>query len=190
MASGKEYLEFLGLEIARRKFYIAEKVEKVVEDLCRRTEALEAENSELRARAEALACGREEIGEAILSAKTISQQLIAEAREQAETMLEEARKKAECLVAEAEERTSELSAACESREQKTIRAVEDCYLRMREECLGTAKILDSEWQRFLCSFGEEAPKGEQELPGDLSERLGAIAQSLSEIDADNENQET
>ena len=190
MVSGKEYLESLGLEIARRKFYLAEKVERVIEDLRRRTEALEAENADLRTRAEALACGREEIGEAILSAKTISQQIIAEAREEAESLLQGARTEAERLVSEAEGKAGTLSAEHEEREQKTIQAVEDCYLRMREECLQTAKTLDSEWQRFLCSFGEDAPKKKDDLPEDLEERLSAIAQSLSEISEEGEKQES
>ena len=83
MPSGKEYFESLGLEIAKRKYYNAAKVESVIGEFSRRAAALEEENASLRKRVEALACGREEIGEAILSAKTISQQLIAEAREDA-----------------------------------------------------------------------------------------------------------
>ena len=90
MPSGKEYFESLGLEIAKRKYYNAAKVESVIGEFSRRAAALEEENASLRKRVEALACGREEIGEAILSAKTISQQLIAEAKEQAETILAEA----------------------------------------------------------------------------------------------------
>ena len=92
MALGKEYFESLGLEIAKRKYYNAAKVESVIEDFSRRAAvlegekaalekgraALESENAALRTRAEALSCGREEIGDAILSAKVISQQLLAD----------------------------------------------------------------------------------------------------------------
>ena len=92
-------------------------------------------------------------------------------------------------MSEAEGKAGTLSAEHEEREQKTIQAVEDCYLRMREECLKTAKTLDGEWQRFLCSFGEDAPGKKEGLPEDLEERLSAIAQSLSEISEDGEKQE-
>ncbi len=183
MALGKEYLESLGLEIAKRKYYNAAKVESVIEDFKRRSAALEGENASLRERVEALSCGREEIGEAILSAKTIARQLIAEAQEQADALLAEARDKAEAIVSEAEEKSRELTAACEEREQKTIRGAQDCYLQLRERCLGAVTLLDGEWQRFLCSLGDEPPK-EEALPGDLEEKLGAIARSLDEIGAD------
>ena len=49
MATGKELLESLGLEIAKRKYYNAAKVESVIEDYDRRTAALREENAALRA---------------------------------------------------------------------------------------------------------------------------------------------
>ena len=183
MATGKEYLESLGLEIAKRKYYNAAKVESVIGDFSRRIAALEEENASLRARAEALACGRVEIGDAILSAKTISQQIIAEAREQADAILAEARAEADRLAGESEESSRALKAACEEREQRTVRAAQDCYLQLREQCLSAVRLLDEEWQRFLCSFDDEAPEKEA-LPDDLSERLGAIAQSLDALGAE------
>ena len=184
MVSGKEYLESLGLEIAKRKYYNAAKVESVIGDFSRRIAALEEENSSLRARAESLACGRVEIGDAILSAKTISQQIIAEAREQADAILAEARAEAERIAEETQENARAATAACEAREQRTIRAVEDCYLQLREQCLDAVRMLDGEWQRFLCAFGEDAPEKEEALPEDLSERLGELAAGLAELEED------
>ena len=174
MPSGKEYFESLGLEIAKRKYYNAAKVESVIGEFSRRAAALEEENASLRKRVEALACGREEIGEAILSAKTISQQLIAEAKEQAETILADARAEAGRLTAEAEER-----------EQRTIRAAQESYLQLRGQCQSAVKLLDGEWQRFLCSFGDELPAKEEALPGDFADRLGALAACLAEMDEEN-----
>ena len=87
---------------------------------------------------------------------------------------------------EAEDRLRERSAACETRERETFRAVKEGYLRLREECLGTAKQLDGEWQRFLCSFGDRAPEEEQALPEDLPDRLGELAACFAELEADDE----
>ena len=185
MPSGKEYFESLGLEIAKRKYYNAAKVESVIGEFSRRAAALEEENASLRKRVEALACGREEIGEAILSAKTISQQLIAEAKEQAETILAAARAEAGRLTAEAEERSRALAAAAEEREQRTIRAAQESYLQLRGQCQSAVKLLDGEWQRFLCSFGDELPAKEEALPGDFADRLGALAACLAEMDEEN-----
>lgn len=185
MPSGKEYFESLGLEIAKRKYYNAAKVESVIGEFSRRAAALEEENASLRKRVEALACGREEIGEAILSAKTISQQLIAEAKEQAETILADARAEAGRLTADAEERSRALAAAAEEREQRTIRAAQESYLQLRGQCQSAVKLLDGEWQRFLCSFGDELPAKEEALPGDFADRLGALAACLAEMDEEN-----
>lgn len=185
MPTGKEYFESLGLEIAKRKYYNAAKVESVIGDFSRRAAALEEENASLRKRVEALACGREEIGEAILSAKTISQQLIAEAKEQAETILADARAEAGRLTAEAEERSRALAAAAEEREQKTIRAAQESYLQLRGQCQDAVRLLDGEWQRFLCSFADDLPEKKEALPGDLADRLGALAACIAEIDEEN-----
>ncbi len=198
MALGREYLELLGLEIAKKKYYNASRVESVIEDFSRRAAALERENVTLREQAQKLSSGREEIGEAILSAKAISQQIIAEAKEQAETILAEAREEAARIVAEAEEQTVRLSAEAEEktraltaeREQRAVRAAEESYLQLREKALETVRLLDGEWQRFLCALGDGAPEKEA-LPADLADKLGEIAQSLDEIGAaDEDNRET
>ena len=197
MALGKEYLESLGLEIAKKKYYNAARVESVIGDFGRRTAALEneksslasenaalkGENAALRERAAALACGREEIGDAILSAKVISQQLIAEAKEQAEAILAEARRQADSLLSEAEKQARAMKAACEEREQLAVSAAGESYLHLREKSLETVRLLDGEWQRFLCALGEDGTRKEP-LPADLEDKLGAIAQSLDEIGAD------
>ena len=81
MPLDREYLESLGLEIAKRKYYNASKVESVITGFSERAAALESENASLRERMEALSAGREEIGDAILSAKTIARQLIAAGRD-------------------------------------------------------------------------------------------------------------
>ena len=190
MALSREYLESLGLEIAKRKYYNAARVESVIEELSRRSAALEEENVSLRKRIDSMSYSREEICEAILSAKTIAQHLVAEAREEADGILAGAREEAARTLAEAEERHRVLFAECDGLEQKTIRNMENCYLQIREQGLSSVKLLDEEWRRFLCSFGEgAAQKADPALPEDLAERLGAIAESFSELRAEDEEPE-
>ena len=209
MALDRDYLESLGLEIAKKKYYNAAKVEGVIETLRQRASALESENAALRERAETLSHDREEIGDAILSARTIARQIIAEAQEKADGLLAEAQEKADALLAgarekadallseakekasglasEAEERCRAQRESCEEREQRTIRSAQELYLQLREQCLDAAKQLDGEWQRFLCSFGEpETVSAEDALPDDLDEKLGQLAEYLSEIEEDGE----
>ena len=196
MPLDREYLESLGLEIAKRKYYNASKVESVITGFSERAAALESENASLRERMEALSAGREEIGDAILSAKTIARQLIAEAQEKADALLaaanreagetlSAAKEKAEALLAEAEEKRRALLEDGQTREQKTIRGAQEAYLHLREQCLDAVKLLDGEWQRFLCSFADE-PGEEGKLPDDLAERLGELAECLSDISGEGE----
>ena len=195
MALDQEYLKSLGLEIARKKYYNAAKVETVIDDFRRRSTQLLDENAALHERLDALSYGREEIGDAILSAKTIAQHLLAEAQEKSERLLAEAQEKAERLLAEAQEKAERLSAEdeerrraaredCAAREQEAVERVRNWYVRQREQHLEAVRLLDEDWQRFLCSLGEsDAPKADA-LPDDLSEKLGAIAADLDAIEND------
>lgn len=204
MALDREILSSLGLEIAKKKYYNASKVESVIEDMRRHAAAQDEENAALRARLEVLSYGKEEIGDAILSAKTIAQQLLAEAQEEADKLLSgareeadrllskakseagrlvsDAREEAERLVTEAEEQRAARLGDCERYEQEAIRKVESAYVQLREQYTGAIRTLDQDWQRFLCSLGDGAePKTEDALPEDLADRLGAIAESLEAL---------
>ncbi len=171
MALDKTYLESLGLEIAKRKYYNAARVESVIEDFCRRSTTLEEENRALHARLEELSFGREEIGDAILSAKTIAQQLISEAREKSESILREAREEAERTVSEARRKSEEILSGCEGRERQAFEQVRNCYEHLREQHVSSLELLDREWQSFLCSLDEEAQRDEEAAP--LPENAGS-----------------
>ncbi len=188
MALDKEYLESLGLEIAKKKYYNAAKVESVIEELHRRSAQLIDENAALQERLGSLSYGREEIGDAILSAKTIAQHLLAEAQEKADRLLAEAREQADRLAAEAEEKRQRVFDACAAREQEAVERVRNCYVQLRELHLSSVEQLDGDWQRFLCSLGD----GEEDaaLPDDLDEKLGAIAAGLDAIDGESPEDES
>lgn len=199
MALDKEYLESLGLEIAKKKYYNAAKVESVIEELRRRSAQLLDENAALQERLGSVSYGREEIGDAILSAKTIAQHLLAEAQEKADRLAAEAREKADRLLAEAREKADRLAAEaeekrqrvfdeCSAREQEAVERVRNCYVQLRELHLSSVEQLDGDWQRFLCSLGD----GEEDaaLPDDLDEKLGAIAAGLDAIDGESPEDES
>lgn len=197
MALDRNYLESLGLEIAKKKYYNAARVETVIEDFNRRTDALEEENRALRARADAMTFGREEIGDAILSAKTIAQHLIAEAQEESARILREANEKAAQLISEAERQRKAILSDCDGREHQAFLKVQNCYEHLREQHVSSLRQLDDEWQRFLCSLSEEAqrgpadlsepaeesaPAGEGEsLPDDIAQKVSAIADELKSL---------
>ena len=213
MALDQAYLASLGLEIAKKKYYNAAKVEDVVEAFCRREAALKQEkdalaqsNETLRGRLEALSFGREEIGDAILSAKTISQHLIGEARDKAEALtaesvesadalitaaqekadriVAEARARADALVADAEARRDAILAESDACEQNAVQSVQTVYQAFRAQALEAVGLLDREWQRFLCSLGDGEAEKAAPLPEDLSKKLGALAEELSALEGD------
>ena len=210
MALDRNYLSSLGLEIAKRKYYNAAKVEDVLENfqlntarLAQENSALSQDNRDLRARLEALSYGREEIGDAILSAKTIAQQLIADAQQRADALtaesvdnadalitaaqekagqiVSEARKRAEALVADAEAKRDAILAESEKRDHDALESVQGVYQKLRTQALENVKLLDREWQGFLCTLGDEESAPDAALPEDLSAKLGELADSLSAL---------
>jgi len=214
MALDRNYLSSLGLEIAKRKYYNAAKVEDVLESfqlnaaqLAQENSTLAQDNRELRQRLESLSYGREEIGDAILSAKTIAQQLIADAQQQAdavtaesvenagalitaaqekaERIVSEARERAEALVADAEAKRDAILAENEKRDHDALESVQRVYQKLRAQSLDSVKLLDREWQGFLCSLGDDEPAPPPALPEDLSEKLGELAESFSALEDEN-----
>lgn len=211
MALDRNYLSSLGLEIAKRKYYNAAKVEDVLESfqlnaahLAQENSTLAQDNRDLRARLESLSYGREEIGDAILSAKTIAQQLIADARqradaltaesvdnadalitaaqEKAEQIVSEARERADALIADAEARRDAILAESEKRDHDALESVQGVYRKLRTQALDNVNLLDREWQGFLCSLGDDESAPAAALPADLSEKLGELADSLSALE--------
>ena len=182
MALEKQLLDSLGLEIAKKKYYNAAKVDGAIEGLISRMRALAEENGRLRERINELSRSKEEIGDALISARTISQQIISEAQGESERILAEARKKADALISESEERRSALLGEGERRQQELVDRAQALYDRMREGGLAALRQLDGEWQGFLCSLGES--ESGPDAPADISEKVGRIAQGLMSIDSD------
>ncbi len=181
MALDPEYLHSLGLEIAKKKYYNASRVETVIEELHRRAAQLVAENASLQEKLESLSYGRAEIGEAILSAKTIAQQILVEAQDEADRIVAEAKETAARLSAEAETRQRQAIESCAQREQDAVAHVRDFYMNLREQYLSSIRTLDGEWQRFLRALGEEGDVPTDGLPADLDEKLGAIASQFASL---------
>lgn len=229
MALSRQYLDLLGLELVKNKYYPAEKVEKVLEDLGRMTAELgnknkalesgkkaledanrsledekksleeeksalgarigeleargaelEEENARLKEKLDSISGGCEEIGEAILSAKTISQQFISEAREEADRIVSEAKEKAERTVAEAEEKSSCLLGDREEKLRAAEESMRSGYERIRAQYLEAIARLDESMR----GPAGEAPQAA--LPGDIGGKLGRIAEELAAIGDENE----
>lgn len=160
MALDQAYFDAIQIDVVKKKYYNANKVEALLKEIREQAIALQEENDRLRRQAEALRGRKDEISETLVSAKAISQQIIRDAEEQAEAMLAEAR-----------DRSREQFLAGVSREEEQRRRMDAYVQSIRGRLIDCADEIGADW-RALVSGQEEAP------PADLEEKVGAIAREL------------
>ena len=154
-----------------------------------------------------------EIGDIFLSARTVSRQMVLQAREQSDEILKTARDRAEQIVTEAEERAERILREAEERasaivvetrpannsdmspemQDYVIRAVGECFEKLRLRQQENMDFINSQWQGFLSGLSisdalpPAAPQPQQSQPGqeitrqEIQERVSAIAKELMEI---------
>ncbi|MBQ6928090.1 MAG: hypothetical protein IJQ36_07255 [Oscillospiraceae bacterium] len=109
-----------------------------------------------------------EVGDILLSARTVSRQMVTQAREQSDEILQTARDRAGQIVQEAEEKAAAILAEAEEKaavlleeaeESKNIvsaqmqdyvvQCVGDCFSRLRQQQLETVDFINEQWRGFL-----------------------------------------
>ena len=177
MALDQKYFDDINIDVVKKKYYNANKVNAVLEDIREQALRLEEENRNLREQLESLSSRKEEIGDAILSAKTVSQQIISDACVQSEKLLNDSRLKAKQIIAAAQEKKEHLLAEAAERQEYCVRQAEKLYSGMRERQLESIEALDDDWQSFLCGLMDSEGSGPSEE--ELSAKVGAIARELA-----------
>ena len=172
MALDQDYFDSIHIDVVKKKYYNANKVEAVLQDIRRQALALSEENALLHRQLEALNGQKNEIGDALLSAKTISQQMIMDAQERADE-----------IIAQADERSEEILAEAQRRQDYAVERVGACYSRMKEQHMACIEAINADWQDFLCGL---FPEEEQSTPDDLSQKVDAIAKELFSMDSGEE----
>lgn len=190
MALDAAYFDSIYIEVVKRKYYDAAKVQAVFEDIRRRAEELNEENARLRRELEQHNERRVELGDALLSAQSVYQDVVDKARVRADAITAEAEKRSQALLAETRRESEQILARSRKQEENAARRVEAAFDRMKQLHLASVDALNAQWQAFLCSLdGEEEPESvreeprpaepePEELPADLEEKVGAIAQEL------------
>ena len=191
MALDAEFFDSIYIEVVKKKYYDAAKVQAVFEEIRRRAEELNEENARLRRELEQHNDRRVELGDALLSAQSVYQDIVDKARVRADAITADAEKRSQALLAETRRESERLLARSRAQEENAARRVEAAFDRMKQLHLASVDALNAQWQAFLCSLdGEEempAPVREiqpepqpepEELPADLEEKVGAIAQEL------------
>ena len=165
----------------------------------RETERLERirENEELRRQLAEQKDPRVELGDALLSAQAVYQDIIDRAKERADAITGEAQRRGADILAEARRESEQLLSQSRLQEENAVHRVEAAFQRMRQLHLASIDELNAQWQDFLCSLDPEpavpaekaAPAGkepsapeEDGLPADLEEKLGAIADQVFSLE--------
>ena len=190
MALDAAYFDSIYIEVVEKKYYEAAKVQAGCEDIRRRAEELNEENARLRRELEQHNERRVELGDALLSAQSVYQDVVDKARVRADAITAEAEKRSQALMAETRRESEQILARSRKQEENAARRVEAAFDRMKQLHLASVDALNAQWQAFLGSLdGEEEPESvreeprpaepePEELPADLEEKVGAIAQEL------------
>lgn len=189
MALDAEYFDSIYIEVVKKKYYNAAKVQAVFEDIRRQAEEMNAENERMRKELAQRTDRRVELGDALLSAQGVYQDIIDRARVRADAITAEAEKRSEETLAQARRQSEQLLAQSRRQEENAARRVEEAFRRMKELHQASIDALNVQWQEFLCSLDPtpeenaaaertETPESGEELPADLEEKVGAIAQEI------------
>ena len=89
MALNKEYFDSIDINIVRQKYYNANKVNSLLEDIRRQAEAMEEENRQLKAQLADMGLGKTEIGDTLLTAQAAARDIVSKAKIQAAKILVE-----------------------------------------------------------------------------------------------------
>ena len=193
MALDQAYFDAISIDLVKKKYYNANKVEAVLEDIKRQALLLNRENELLGRQLYALHGQKDEIGDTLLSAKTIAQQIIADAQAQADKILAEAKRQSRDMTAEAERSSREAREEAEALRRELPQRMGELEQRLRVQLLGMMEESGDELRAFP---GAESPDGgpayeieapdedeapDETAPADLSEKVGAIARELEAI---------
>ena len=193
MALDKEYFDAIHIDVVKKKYYNANKVEAVFSDIRSQAEALYEENQRMHGQLEAVNGKKFEIGDAVLSAQAIYREIVDKANARAESILEDAERQRAQIVDEARRQ-----------QEYAVQRVESCYTNMKQQHQDCIDAINAQWQDFLCGLFPEAgmqttasPEPAMETEDeesvameDIEEKIGAIARelfSMGQDDSETEN---
>ena len=152
MALDKEFFESVNIDVVKKKYYNANKVNTLLGSIQEQAETMTQENELLRKQLQALNGQKTEIGDALLSAQALAKKIVAQAHEQADSIVRQAQTKADSIVSDARERRNELLSSVPDQQEYAARCVEAVINRLRQQHLDAIDTLNDEWQNFLCGL--------------------------------------
>ena len=177
MALDKEFFDSVNIDVVKKKYYNANKVNALLGNIQQQAETMGQENELLRTQ---------------LSARALAKKIEDQARAQAEETIRQAQEKADAIVREAEHKRRELAQSLPDQQEYAAKCVENCLNKLKKQHIEAIEMLNNEWQDFLCGLMPEEHTAEPEqsdaevqentedMP-ELRERVNAIAKELMEI---------
>ena len=92
MALDKAYFDAIHIDVVKKKYYNANKVNALLEDIRAQAETLEAENQALKVQLGEFSQRRDEIGDTLLTAQAAARDIIGKAKVQAGRILADAQR--------------------------------------------------------------------------------------------------
>lgn len=152
MALDNEFFDSISIDVVKKKYYNANKVHALLDDIRAQAAALNAENAALREQLSNLNGQKSEIGDTLMSAQAIAKQIVERANAEAAE-----------IVRAAESRKAELEAVSFRQQEYAAKCVEECFAKVKRQHMECIETLNTEWQHFLCGLipdeaePEEAP---------------------------------
>lgn len=186
MALDKDYFDAIHIDVVKKKYYNANKVKALLEDIRTQAQALEEENHRLKTQLGEISQRKDEIGDTLLTAQAAARDIIGKAKSQAGRILADAQRQREEILSGAADQ-QEYAAAC----------VERTFDKLKRQQLENIDTLNGLWQEFLCGLMSETPKLAEAAPeaaletvpgsdgktriNELETMVNNIAKELSEI---------
>ena len=171
MALDQEYFDSIHIDVVKKKYYNANKVEAVFADIRRQAQELTEENARLREQLQGVGDRKAELGEAVFSAQELYRDII-----------DKANRRAAAIVAEAEQKRLAIDGENQRQQDYSVQKVEQCFDRVRRQQQAAMDTLNAAWQDFLCGlYPEESlspSEPDPDMPEDLREKVDAIAREL------------
>ena len=154
MALDKEFFDSVNIDVVKKKYYNANKVNALLDEIRSRAGELSAENAALREQLGLLNRQKSDIGDTLMSAQALAKQIV-----------EQANAKAEAIIREAELRGREIESAAAAQQEHAVRSVEACFDELKQEHLRSIELINARWQQFLCGImPEEQPEDQPVRP--------------------------
>lgn len=178
--------EFTNLDVIKRKYYDASKVNSLLNDIRRCAEETSRENKRLKEQLDELNGKRTQIADMFLEAQTMSKEIAGKASAKADRLMKEAQKEADGIIDRAQKRAGEIVkkadaeaaqivdranaeaktamdklAMLPNQQEYTANCVEECFHKLKNFHLEAVDMLNDQWQSFLCGLymPEDQKKG-------------------------------